>query len=82
MGDAQVRQTEIEVDINAAAIDKMTEETRRMVGEGTEEEGEAKIGSGTSVIIGEDTEVWPFQGEYWVDEITSYRSMLKSQCLQ
>ncbi|MBM4394800.1 MAG: hypothetical protein FJ087_03810 [Deltaproteobacteria bacterium] len=82
MGDAQVRQTEIEVDINAAAIEKMTEETRRMVGEAEgEETGPAKVRGGNPAIIGGDTMVWPFQGEYWGDEVPYYRSMLSSQCL-
>ena len=83
MGDAQVRETEIEVDINAAAIEKMTEETRRLVGEAGEEEGgQPKVRGGSQAIIGGDTEVWPFQGEYWGDEIPYYRSMLTSQCLE
>jgi tetratricopeptide (TPR) repeat protein len=81
MGDAQVRETEIEVDINAAAIEKMTEETRRLVGEGGEESGEVQKSRG-GAIVGGDTQVWPFQGEYWADEVPYYRSMLTSQCLQ
>ena len=82
IADAQVHENEIEVDINAAAIEKMTEETRRLVGEGSEEvDQKTKTGSKLA-IIGDDTEVWPFQGEYWADEIPFYRSMLTSQCLQ
>ncbi|NOZ02955.1 MAG: tetratricopeptide repeat protein [Deltaproteobacteria bacterium] len=80
MGDAQVHETEIEVDINSAAIDKMTMETRMMVGEGDEGEKEIKR-AGPTAIIGGDTQVWPFEGEYWHDEIDYYRSMLTSQCI-
>lgn len=81
LGDALVRQTEIEVDINAAAIEKMTEETKRMVGEAVEEKVESRK-TRASAIIGGDTQVWPFEGEYWVDEVPYFRSMLTSQCLQ
>ena len=81
MGDAQVRETEIEVDINAASIEKMSEETRRLVGEGDQPAEEKKIRGGSTAIIGGDTEVWPFEGEYWMDEIGYLRSMLTSECL-
>jgi hypothetical protein len=82
MGDAQVRETEIEVDINSAAIEKMTEETRRLVGEGTEPGEEKKVKGGSIAIVGGDTTFWPFEGDFWVDEIGYYRSLLTSQCLQ
>lgn len=85
MGDAQVRETEIEVDINSAAIDKMAEEARRLVGEGgeaQEEAGPEKVRGGSQAIVGGDTAVWPYQGEYWLDEIPFYRSQLTSQCLE
>ena len=80
MGDAQVHETEIEVDINAAAIEKMTIETRMLAGDYEEEEQEV-VKSGPTAIIGGDTQVWPFQGEYWHNEINYYRSMLTSQCI-
>lgn len=80
IADAQVQQTEIEVDINAADIDRMTREIRVSVGE-AEEEG--KVVQGRSVaIVGDDTAVWPFEGEYWVDEIPYFRSLLTSQCTE
>lgn len=77
--ESQVQQTEIEVDINMMAINQMTEETRRLVGE-AEDEGPAQAKGGKVAIVGSDTEVWPFEGEYWQDEISYYRSLLTSQC--
>ncbi len=79
INEALVQQTEIEVDINMMAINQMTEETKRMVGEASEEEAEV-VTSGKVAVVGDDTEVWPFEGEYWRDEISYYRSMLTSQC--
>jgi hypothetical protein len=26
--------------------------------------------------------VWPFEGEFWRDEIGAYRSFLKSKCVE
>ncbi len=84
MGDAQVRETEIEVDINSAAMDRMAEEARRLAGEvaEAEEAGPEKVRGGSQAIVGGDTAVWPYQGEYWLDEIPFYRSQLTSQCLE
>ncbi len=79
ISEAQVQQTEIEVDINQASINVMTDEIRTSVGEG--DEGEAKkVRGGNIAIVGGDTEVWPFEGEYWGDEVPFYRSLLTSQC--
>jgi len=81
--DALVRQTEIEVDINSVAMERMTEETRRMVGEGTQTETkEATKKGGSIAIVGGDTEFWTFDGDYWFDETPYYRSLLTSQCIQ
>jgi len=83
LGDAQVRETEIEVDINSAAIDKMAEEARRLAGEVPEEpETVGRVRGGSQAIVGDDTAVWPYQGEYWLDEIPFFRSNLTSQCLE
>lgn len=81
MVDAQTRATEIEIDINAAAIDKMALEAKRLAGEAVEEEVQGpQVRGGSPAIIGGDKEVWPFQGEYWIDEVEYYRSYLTSQC--
>lgn len=81
ISEAQIHQTEIEVDINAAAIDTMTLETKMLSGE-TEDfsAGESRSTSAIAVI-GTDTEVWPFEGEYWSDEVPYFRSLLESKCV-
>ncbi len=35
---------------------------------------------GSVAIAGSDTMIWPFEGEFWKDEIGAYRSFVKSQC--
>jgi tetratricopeptide (TPR) repeat protein len=37
---------------------------------------------GASAIIGSDTWRWPFEGEYWLDEIGSYRSTIADVCVR
>jgi len=38
--------------------------------------------SGTSAIVGSDTWRWPFENEYWIDEVGSYRSSIKDLCVK
>jgi tetratricopeptide (TPR) repeat protein len=42
--------------------------------------GEAVAKEGPVAIAGSDSMSWPFQGEFWKDEIGAYRSFLKSKC--
>jgi hypothetical protein len=44
--------------------------------------GEAVATEGTVAIAGSDSMVWPFEGEFWRDEIGAYRSFLKSKCVE
>jgi TolA-binding protein len=35
----------------------------------------------TLLIVADDWHPWPFEGEYWLDEVGSYRSNLKTECV-
>ncbi len=37
---------------------------------------------GTIAIAGSDSMSWPFEGEFWKDEIGAYRSFLRTKCKQ
>jgi tetratricopeptide (TPR) repeat protein len=37
---------------------------------------------GASAIVGSDTWRWPFEGEFWLDEIGSYRSTIADRCVR
>jgi tetratricopeptide (TPR) repeat protein len=81
LAQAQLHQTEIEVDINSAAIEFETREARRLAGAEVEEEKqESAVKPKASVVIGGDTVVWPFEGEYWFDEFPYYRGLVTSRC--
>jgi tetratricopeptide (TPR) repeat protein len=75
-----VKVTEIEVDISAVEIEKRTEEIRELVGEAGEKVSEEKVKEGNIAIVGGDTQEWPFESDFWLDEIGSYRSFLKDEC--
>ncbi len=36
----------------------------------------------TLFVVADDWQFWPFEGEYWVDEIANYRSFLRSECVE
>lgn len=77
----QVKVTEIEVDIDTVAIEKITEETKALFGEEEKVSAKAKK-EGAIAIVGGDTERWPFEGDYWLDEINYFRSFLKDECVR
>ncbi|MCA9563112.1 MAG: hypothetical protein KC561_06465, partial [Myxococcales bacterium] len=44
-------------------------------------EGDSAISEGTTfVIVADDWQYWPWEGEYWLDEIDSYRGTLTTRC--
>ncbi len=45
------------------------------------EPGKAAGGT-TMLIVADDWQPWPFEGEYWVDEVTNYRSRLRTECVE
>jgi tetratricopeptide (TPR) repeat protein len=79
ISEAQLQKTEIEVDINQAAIGSLTLEARALVGE--DGGGDSEEETSTPIaIVGSDTAVWPFEGEYWWDEVPYFRSLLTTRC--
>lgn len=77
---SQIHQTEIQVDISGAEIDALNQELRVLSGE--EEVVQDTKARRSDIVIGGDTEVWPFKGEYWLDEVPYFRSSLVSKCVE
>jgi tetratricopeptide (TPR) repeat protein len=44
--------------------------------------GVEKEGGGTVAIVGSDSLEWPFEGDYWADELWGYRSFLREECMK
>lgn len=44
--------------------------------------GLEKTGGGSVAIVGSDSLEWPFEGDYWSDELWGYRSFMKSECMK
>ena len=72
----------MEIEIDTQEADKIEEEIRSANQEGqiADDEINAKSQETANLLVGEKYLTWPFEGEFWADEINNYRSYLKSQC--
>jgi len=69
------------IDMEDLAIEELDRRSQLGDGANTAVTADAESG-GQSAIIGSDTWRWPFEGEYWSDEIGSYRSMAPDICVR
>ena len=80
LADFEMKATELEIDLQD---EKLREEERKLLALENPDENKAPelIESGGAVaIVGSDKWQWPFQDEYWRDEIGSYRAFIKDMC--
>ncbi len=80
IGEYQDRLDELKIDLEEKKLqaldDKIAQtENKKKLGKTVEQQGAV-------AIAGSDSMVWPFEGEFWKDEIGSYRSFLKSKCTE
>lgn len=78
----EVQMTEIEVEIDEAAADDIQADIKTTLRGPSETEEAAQAQNTATVLVGNKYLSWPFEGEYWADEINSYRSGLKEICRQ
>lgn len=72
-----VQATQISFDIEKEEKDVLT---RRLTNKDYQRE---QLEAGTTLlIVSDDWHPWPFEGEYWIDEVNHYRSNLRSQCVK
>ncbi len=55
---------------------------QRALDEGKTLDAPQASGGGSSAIVGSDTWRWPFENEYWSDEIGTYRSTIADKCVR
>lgn len=73
--DWDIKATQISFDIDSEEKDQLQ---ARLLNQGAAQQGPQQ---GTSLlVVADDFTPWPFEGEYWSDEVTNYRSQLQSQC--
>ncbi|MEK6608040.1 MAG: hypothetical protein AABZ30_10295 [Myxococcota bacterium] len=79
----QLRTAEVLFEVELAEKERLLDETMRLA-QGKDEAGEAKRPARESVTpaVAKNDQPWPFEGEYWEDELDAYRSGLSESCGQ
>jgi hypothetical protein len=80
LDELDVQVTEIRIEIEEDAANKITQDIEQAYQGETEALAEAEAQATATVLVGDKYVTWPFEGEYWTDEINSYRSDLKDIC--
>lgn len=77
LSDWDIKATQISIDIETEEEDQLRAQLAQ------EEQPSEEVEEGTTLlVVADDFTPWPFEGEYWRDELTSYRSQLRSQCAE
>lgn len=71
----ELKAYEIKIDIDTEEEAKLEQ---RLQSQAVEEDDVAQ--GTTLLIVADDFTPWPFEGEYWADEVNNYRSRLRTQC--
>ena len=71
----------VEIDVKEAEkIESELEKANRKGQIQKQASKEAESQTTATLLVGSKYLKWPFEGEYWADEINNYRSYLTSQC--
>jgi len=75
--DWDLKATQISFDIDSEEKQELEQRLRN-------KDGDQTVGDGgtTLLIVADDWQPWPFEGEYWFDEVANYRSRQSSKCIQ
>ncbi|MSP90751.1 MAG: hypothetical protein EXR79_02920 [Myxococcales bacterium] len=74
------KEAELRIDLQEAVLQRLDKEMLDTQAQKKQDAQAAAARQGTIAIAGSDAMVWPFEGEFWKDEIGAYRSYLTSQC--
>ena len=80
LGDLETKLSEIRIEIDEVQTDELEQAIKQSYQE-TSTTAEAAAAERTaSIFVGDKYLTWPFEGEYWADEINAYRSNLTDVC--
>ena len=75
----QDRLTELRIDLQEQRLNAIEIEISNIETKSADQAKNVETGSNIA-IAGSDSMVWPFEGEFWKDEIGAYRSFVRSKC--
>ncbi len=71
---------EIQIDLDNEKSQQLERQIQALGGGATKKKKAAPQVTGSIAVVGADSMEWPFEGEYWKDELQYYRSFLRSRC--
>lgn len=78
--DLEVKLSEIRIEIDEVQADELEKAIKDSYQEASQQAAAAAAQRTASVFVGDKYLTWPFEGEYWEDEINAYRSNLTEVC--
>lgn len=78
--DLEVKLSEIRIEIDEVQADELEKAIKDSYQETSQAAAAAASQRTASVFVGDKYLTWPFEGEYWEDEINAYRSNLTEVC--
>ncbi len=66
--------------VDAIELELSTARREGLHAEALEQQTEAARAGGGNVVVDDEHQLWPFDGEYWRDELGYYRQQVTSQC--
>ena len=81
IGVYQDKLTELRIDLQELELTKLDKQIEQVEKKGKITE-KSVASEGPIAIAGSDSMVWPFEGEFWKDEIGAYRSFLRTKCTE
>jgi hypothetical protein len=81
--DLEIKATEVTFEIDSAEKDALLAEVQKAAQQGVIEEKELSRDRGAaSMLIGSSVQLWPFEGEYWQDELIYFKSFVQEACVE
>jgi tetratricopeptide (TPR) repeat protein len=80
LADYEQKSREIQEDLFNEQLKEEERKLRALDSEGTGQTAETTATGGATAIVGSDSWEWPFEGDYWSDEIGYYRAFIRDQC--
>ena len=80
--DAELQRLDLQATQISFDLDKEEkEQIQERIKSGDAAKTRADVGT-TLFVVADDWHPWPFEGEYWLDEIGNYRSNLRTECVE
>ena len=82
LADYDLKVKEIEVDLLSEKEDEEMRKLTELEGGAKPRKTKAAAQGGASAIVGSSQLRWPYEGEFWSDEIGTYRAFVRDQCVR